>query len=213
MDPIVRPVFRRFQQPRFEKLAAAHVRRGGAAVLVPRVGRVALLLPVGATGRITELARWALYAVEHRNYRRLKDGFAKGLAFARVRTEYEGSVLDWCERDAVHPGATRTIHLDCLSCAACCHDSNVVLDDRDLDRFKKGGRPDLAGKAYVKRARDGKITLRFLGPGPCQHLVDKACSIYPLRPDNCRVFLEGSEACLAAREDTLGIRDGAPPEP
>jgi uncharacterized protein len=53
------------------------------------------------------------------------------------------------------------------------------------------------------------VTLRFLGKGPCQHLQrDKKCRIYPIRPDNCSAFVVGSEACLAAREDTLGLRDG-----
>jgi Fe-S-cluster containining protein len=137
----------------------------------------------------------------------VKVGPARGLATARIRAAYEGSVLDWCERDSVHPGATRTLRLDCLKCAACCHDANVLLDGDDLDRFREAGRRDLCGRSYVRRARDGKITLRFVGSGPCQHLRrDKKCSIYPIRPDNCRVFVVGSEACLAAREDTLRPR-------
>ena len=210
---IARPIWRRFK-PRFFKNAVAHVRRGGGAVIDdPASDRVDLLLPIDEKGKITELARWAIYAIEHRRFRYVKTGRALGFATVNVRADYAGSVLDWCTRDAVHGGSTRTIPIDCVTCAACCHDSNVVLDRVDLDRFRKGGRPDLAGPAYVKRARDGKITLRFLGPGPCQHLAkDRRCSIYELRPDNCRVFLEGSEACLAAREDTLGLRDGAPAE-
>jgi Fe-S-cluster containining protein len=211
---IARPIWRRFK-PRYFKNAVAHVRRGGAAAIDdPETDRVDVLLPVDDKGRITELARWALLAIEHRRFRYVKSGAAQGFATASVRAEYAGSVLDWCTRDAVHGGATRNILIDCVTCAACCHDSNVVLDGADLARFRDGGRPDLAGKAYIKRARDGVITLRFIGKGPCQHLAaDRRCSIYELRPDNCRVFLEGSEACLAAREDTFGLRDGAPPEP
>jgi hypothetical protein len=211
---IARPIWRRFK-PRFFRSAVQHVRRGGAAAIDDAAqATVDVLLPIDEKGKITELARWALLAIEHRRFRYAKSGFAAGLATATVRADYAGSVLDWCTRDAVHGGSTRAFPVDCVTCAACCHDSNVVLDRADLARFRDGGRPDLAGRAYVKRARDGKITLRFLGPGPCQHLaVDKRCSIYELRPDNCRVFLEGSEACLAAREDTLGVRDGAPPEP
>jgi hypothetical protein len=215
MQPIARPIWRRFRA-RFFKNAVAHVRRGGAAAIVPadERDRIDVLLPIDEKGKITALGRWALYAIEHRRFRYVKTGIAEGLATAMIRAVYEGSVLDFCARDAVHGGATRVMPIDCVTCAACCHDSNVVLDKVDLDRFRDGGRPDLAGRAYVKRAKDGKITLRFLGPGACQHLArDKRCSIYELRPDNCRVFLEGSEACLAAREDTLGVRDGAPAEP
>jgi Fe-S-cluster containining protein len=85
----------------------------------------------------------------------------------------------------------------------------VLLDDADFERFREGGREDLLGKAYIKRARDGKVTLRFAETGKCQHLRrDKKCRIYTIRPDNCRAFVVGSEACLAAREDTLGYRDG-----
>ena len=88
-------------------------------------------------------------------------------------------------------------------------DANVLLDGDDFARWRKAKRPDLAGKAYIKRARDGKVTLRFADSGACQHLGrDNKCRIYAIRPDNCSVFVVGSEACLAAREDTLRLRDG-----
>jgi uncharacterized protein len=219
-----RPVWRHFR-PSYLTRAAAHVRGGGHAAIVDRAGPVELLLTVGEGGKITELGQWSLLAIEQQRWRRVKDGPAKGLARARVREDFEGSVLDWCERDSIHPGPTRTLRLDCLECAACCHDSKVLLDEADFDRFRKAGRADLLGRAYVRRARDGKVTLRFIerppilrGKGapsgtPCQHLgSDRKCGIYAIRPDNCSVFVVGSEACLAAREETLGLRDGVPTE-
>lgn len=208
---IQRPVWRRFR-PRFLPNAAAHVRRGGHAAIVHENGRVDVLLTVGDDGKITELGLWSLLAIEQRRWVRVKQGPAKDLATARVTAKFAGSVIDWCVRDSVHPGSTRTIELDCVRCAACCHEANVVMDEADLARFREGGRPDLARKEYVKRSRDGRITLRFAPSGKCQHLKGKKCGIYPLRPDNCRVFVVGSEACLAAREDTLELRDGAPGE-
>jgi Fe-S-cluster containining protein len=205
---IDRPVWRRFR-PMFLARAAAHVRKGGHAAIVHKTGRVDLLLTVGEDGKITELGLWSLLAIEQRRWRRVKAGAAKDLATARVNPKFTGSVVDWCDRDSVHEGPTRTIKLDCLECAACCHEANVVLDEADFDRFREGGRPDLVHRDYIKRARDGKITLRFLPNGRCQHLRrDKKCRIYPIRPDNCSVFVVGSEACLAAREDTLKLRDG-----
>jgi Fe-S-cluster containining protein len=39
--------------------------------------------------------------------------------------------------------------------------------------------------------------------------VDNRCAIYAIRPFNCSVFPVGSEACLAARESTLHVRDDA----
>jgi len=205
---IDRPVWRRFS-PVFMARAAAHVHRGGHAAIVHKNGRVDLLLTVGEDGKITELGRWSLLAIEQRRWRRVKAGAAKSLATARVAPKFTGSVVDWCDRDSVHAGPTRKIKLDCVKCAACCHEANVVLDEADLERFREGGRPDLCHKDYIKRARDGRITLRFAESGRCQHLrKDKKCGVYLLRPDNCRVFVVGSEACLAAREDTLGLRDG-----
>lgn len=204
---VTRPIWRRFN-PQYLARAATHVRRGGCAAIVDERGDVSVLLPVGADGKLTELALWALLAVEQQRWRRVRDGVAAGLGTAKIKDNYGGSVLDWCERDSVHPGTVRSINLDCLECAACCHEANVLLDDADFDRWREAGRGDLMGRAYIRRARDGKVTLRFLASGPCQHLgQDKKCGIYLIRPDNCRAFVVGSEACLAAREDTLGLRD------
>lgn len=209
---IDRPVWRRFR-PTFLARAAAFVRNGGHAAIVHKTGRVDVLLTVGEDTKITELGLWSLLAIEQRRWRRVKLGVAKGLATARVAPKFTGSVIDWCDRDSIHEGPTRRLDLDCLDCGACCHTANVVLDELDFERFREGGRPDLVKKAYIKRARDGRVTLRFLPNGRCQHLgADVKCAIYPIRPDNCRVFVVGSEACLAAREDTLKLRDGATDE-
>lgn len=204
---IDRPVWRRFK-PMFLARAAAHVKKGGHAAIVHKNGRVDMLLTVGEGGKITELGLWSLLAIEQRRWVRVKKGAAKDLATARVTDKFAGSVIDWCDRDSIHAGSVRQIELNCIECGACCHEANVVMDEADLARFRDGGRPDLARKDYVKRSRDGRITLRFAPSGKCQHLQGKMCGIYPLRPDNCRVFVVGSEACLAAREETLKLRDG-----
>jgi Fe-S-cluster containining protein len=204
---VVRPVWRRFGSGSMAR-AAAHVRRGGHAVVDREDRGIDLLLGVDDKGKITELGLWSILAIEQQRWRRVKEGPAAGLAMARVRGRYEGSVLDWCDRDRVHRGSTRTLHLDCLACGACCHDANVVLDRADFDRWRKAGRKDLLGPSYLKRA-DGRVTLRFASSGRCQNLGrDNKCAIYPIRPDNCSAFVVGSEACLAAREDTLQLRDG-----
>ncbi|HRI63507.1 MAG TPA: YkgJ family cysteine cluster protein [Polyangium sp.] len=207
---IVRPIWRRFR-PRWLARAAAHVRAGGCAAIVDEKNNVQVLLPVDKKGKLPELARWALLAIEHRRTTRVLEGPAKGLATIRIKSHYAGSVLDWCTRDSIHEGTTRRFELDCLACGACCHDSNVILDDVDLDRFRKAGREDLTTSKHIVRHKDGRISLRFAKPGPCQlQAADNRCTIYEIRPDNCRRFVAGSEACLAAREDTLHLRDGAP---
>ena len=141
----------------------------------------------------------------------MKDGPAAGLATARVRPAYEGSVMDWCARDSIHEGPTRTVELDCLACGACCHDANVLLDEADFDRWRKAERRDLLDSGLRQALQRGKVTLRFLAGRPCRNLgEDNKCAIYEIRPDNCAAFVVGSEACLAAREDTLKLRDGLP---
>lgn len=205
---VFRPVWRSFL-PRFLDRAAEHVRAGGHAAVLGDKRRVDLLLGVDASGKITELGLWTLLAIEQQRWTRVKKGPALGLATAKVARDFEEVILGFCERDGVHPHATRKLRLDCLECAACCHESNVVLHEDDMQRFRDAGRADLLGRAYVRRARDGKVTLRFAESGRCQHLKrDNKCRIYPIRPFNCSVFPVGSEACLAAREQTLGLIDG-----
>jgi len=203
-------VWRRFV-PRFLDRAADWVRAGGQAAVVFDDTRIDLLLGADACGAITEQSLWAVLALEQRRYRKVKDGPAQGLFLVRVMAHARAAALDWCERDSILEHATRVLELDCLQCGACCHDADVLLEPDDLERFRAAGRAELVGRSYVKRARDGKVTLRFAKDGRCQHLhVDNKCRIYELRPFNCSVFPVGSEACLAARESTLRIRDGAP---
>lgn len=212
-----RPVWRRFDS-RFYDRAVDWVRAGGAAAVVvrspaarpgARPKRVDMLLRT-EDGDITELALWSLLSLEQRRWRRVPLGRGKGLGIARVQPHAVDAVLDWCERDSIHPRPTRRLRLDCLECGACCHDSNVILGDDDLDRFRAAGREDLLGSRFIQR-RAGKIRLRFAPGGSCQHLKsDLKCRIYPIRPFNCSVFPVASEACLSARESTLSLRDGAP---
>jgi len=206
---VTRPIWRRFWHA-YRGDALAFVRQGGHAAIVFANDRVEALVGLDRAGKLTELAEWALLAIEQRRWKRVLDGAAVStVASARVKPEYAEAVLDWCDRDAVYPGPTRRITLDCLRCAACCQDMNVVLGAADVRRWTAAGRSDLHGRAYVRRKRDGRLVLRLHDSGRCLHLRrDKLCRVYEMRPDNCRAFVIGSEACLAAREDTLGLRDG-----
>ena len=207
---VVRPVWRKFHE-RFTTRAAAWVRAGGHAVVYRDDGDLTLLLGTTEHGELTEAALWSILAVEQHRSRVLRDGPAKGLRAAHVQPHAEWAVIDWCERDSGFEAPTRVLHLDCLACAACCHDANVLLDEEDLERFRDAGRADLTTSRFIKRSRDGKRHLRFLKESACQHLhTDNKCQIYELRPYNCRVFPAGSEACLAARESTREWRDGVP---
>jgi Fe-S-cluster containining protein len=116
------------------------------------------------------------------------------------------------ERDSVHKGSRRKVAFDCTKCAACCQDNEVILQKPDIERFKAGGRPELAKPPYAKRHRDGRIILTLLASKRCRHLeTSNRCGIYDIRPHACSEFPMGSECCLFAREDILKIHDGAVP--
>lgn len=190
------------------------MRAGGFAAVFEGDGRfersssIRLLLPRQRGGKaLTELARWALLAIDIRHWGTLRSGPARGLSSVRIDRQHRDFIWEWCERDSCHPRSTYRIVLDCLACAACCRDNRVVLEDADRRLWHRMGRPELDAKPYLRSAK-GVTLLRLRADGRCIHLAaDQRCSIYGLRPANCRAFPAGSEACLAARLDTLGIVD------
>ena len=192
------------------KRAAEWVRAGGHAIvwIAPRKARLVFAKP--KEGDEHDLGWWSVLDLGRYDYEVMLRGPLTGLALIRVPHDCYAIVRDRTARDSIHEGPTRTIELDCLECGACCHDANVILDEDDFARWRDAGRKDLFNKAYLKR-KDGRVTLRFLETGNCRNLgADLKCGIYEVRPDNCRAFVVGSECCLAAREDTLSLRDGLP---
>jgi len=204
-----RPIWRRYS-PRFVANAAAHVRAGGFAAIVGEGPRITLLLPREASGKLTTFALWSLLVIDARRARIVREGVASGLGEARVKRGYEHAVLDWCDRDSLLAGPTRLMRLNCIACTACCSDNDVVVEAKDRLRWKAAETSNLEAPELVRRGRDGRLHLRLRDDGRCMHLEDDGrCSIYALRPQNCAAFPAGSEACLLAREETLGIREGS----
>jgi hypothetical protein len=138
-----------------------------------------------------------------------RSGPFAGLAYLRVPHDCYSIVRDRVLRDSIHPKATRVLDLDCLECGSCCRDNRVVLDEKDVARFEDAGRGELARRPYAKRD-DGQIVLVLRRDKDCRHLAkDNKCGIYALRPSACSTFPVGSECCLSAREEEMGIVDGA----
>jgi hypothetical protein len=209
---ITRPVWRSFTQ-RFIRHAAEWVRAGGCAVVWrPAKGGPAawLLLPLnheGGTDAMPEQPYWAMLAVYLEKYKRIARGAAKGLATVRVARAYEHEVEHWCERDSKYPGPTREIELDCMTCAACCFNNKVVLDEQDLARLAGTDHPEYANKPYVRTVKGVKLLALDKRTGACVHLNGRLCGIYERRPDNCRWFPAGTEPCLLARREEFGWED------
>jgi uncharacterized protein len=204
---VVRPVVRSYKPPHLDR-AARWVRAGGHAVvwLAPRKARLVFARP--KEGDEGDLGWWSALDLGRSDYLVARRGPFAGMAFIKVPHDCYTIVRERIARDSAHPEATRALDLDCLSCAACCKDNNVELEEPDLQRFARGGRNDLARAPYSRRRSDGKLVLVLAKDKRCKHLArDNRCEIYAIRPDACSTFPAGSECCLSAREEEMGILD------
>jgi hypothetical protein len=209
---VVRPVVRSFTR-RFVENAAAWVRRGGHAIIWDEKRRAHLVVPKPEHGKEDDdLGFWAMLDLGKDRWDVPENGALAGLAVVRVPRSCLDVVTRRAERDSIHEAPLRELELDCMACASCCKDNEVVLLDSDFERFEKAGRAELAKPPYAK-TKDGKIVLKLRRDKRCRHLGDdNACAIYPIRPWACFAFPAGSECCLYSREDALGIFDGLPPQ-
>jgi len=204
---VVRPIVRNFVWPHLER-ASAWVRAGGHAVVwvAPRKARLVFARP--REGDDLDLGWWAALDLGRTGYAVARRGPFEGMAFVRVPHDCYFIVRDRVERDSIHPGPTRELDLDCLTCAACCVDNKVELDEADVARFERAGRGDLARRPYARR-RDGRLVLTLRADKRCKHLGgDNRCGIYAIRPAACSTFPVGSECCLSSREEVYSIVDG-----
>jgi hypothetical protein len=205
---VTRPVVRSFRSPHFAE-AATWVHAGGHAVvwLSPRKARLVFSKP--REGDELDLGRWSALDLGISQHTMATQGAFAGLAYVRVPHDCYTIVRERVVRDSIHPEPTRDIELDCLACAACCKDNCVELDDADIARFEGAGRGDLAKPPYARR-ENGSIVLVLRRDRRCKQLADdNRCGIYEIRPSACSTFPRGSECCLSAREEELGIVDGA----
>jgi uncharacterized protein len=205
---VVRPVVRSFRDPFFQE-AVAWVRSGGHSVVRLSPHRTRLVFARPRRGDDFDLGWWAVLDMGRLSFKVAKPGtMFEGLAYVAVPHDCYAIVHDRIVRDSIHPGPTRAIDLDCLACGSCCRDNKVELDDEDLARFAKAGRPELGRPPFARR-QDGVVVLVLQKDRRCKHLADdNRCGIYDLRPYSCSRFPVGSECCLSAREEEMGIVDG-----
>ena len=209
MTRVVRPVVRSFGA-QFAREAAAWALGGGHSVYWESKTRARLFVPK-PDGSQTDLGLWAILDLGRSRYQVLSGGAFDGLASVVVPRSSHWIVKRRAERDSVIAGPTRKLSLDCGTCGSCCRSNEVVLERADLERLRE--RPELIRRPFAKRRADGKIVLVLLRSNDCKHLGnDNRCGIYELRPNACRSFPIGSECCLYAREDEMGLYDGLPPE-
>ncbi len=96
---------------------------------------------------------------------------------------------------------------DCVACGRCCHHPPRTVHLLGADDARVLGRPDGAdilrrltviderppGWRFVRNTGDRCAALDVSAPGRWP------CSIYDVRPDDCRLVEPGSPACLEAR--------------
>lgn len=98
---------------------------------------------------------------------------------------------------AAHAAAVAQI--DCLSCAACCKNYSPRFKSPDIKRISKGlGMREGAFIAqYLRLDDEGDYVVQS---SPCPFLGDdNACSIYDIRPSDCRRFPYTDEDVLLKR--------------
>ncbi len=209
MARVMRPVVRSFAA-RFAREAAAWVHQGGHAIYWASKTRAQLIVPRPA-GTPTDLHFWSMLDLGKNRYQIVSRGSFRGFASVLVPHTSHWIVKRRAERDSVLPGPTRRVDFDCLTCGSCCRANEVVLEPDDLVRLR--ARPELVKRPFAKRRADGKVVLVLLRNKDCKHLGhDNRCGIYELRPNACRSFPVGSECCLFAREDEMGLYDGLAPD-
>jgi Fe-S-cluster containining protein len=104
-------------------------------------------------------------------------------------------------------GLPRPDGSDCVSCGRCCHHGPSTVHLLDTDEARVLARQDGAeilrrltivddrppGWRFLRNAGDRCAALDVSVPGRFP------CSIYDVRPDDCRIVEPGSPACLEAR--------------
>jgi Fe-S-cluster containining protein len=206
---VLRPVVRTYTLPHVER-AAAWVRAGGHAIVWIAARKARFVFPRPAKGDEHDLGWWAVLDLGKSEYKIARRGPFEGMAFIAVPHDCYSIIRERAERDSIHPDPTRAIDLDCLACGSCCKANSVELEEQDIERFEKAGRPELLRPPYARR-RDGRLVLTLRKDKRCHHLgADNRCAVYAFRPDACSTFPAGSECCLSSREEEMGILDGAP---
>lgn len=76
--------------------------------------------------------------------------------------------------------------IDCLACGRCCTRLMVNIDDAAIARLSE--RLQLTEAEFRERFVEGGSFMSFLNAIPCQFLNGKACTVYEIRPDECRNF-------------------------
>lgn len=78
--------------------------------------------------------------------------------------------------------------IDCENCGNCCKSLRPCVTDSEIDTLSQID--NLTQKDFVKGfvEIDNFEGIKYLKDTPCKYLVDKSCSIYTNRPEDCKSY-------------------------
>lgn len=121
---------------------------------------------------------------------------------------------------SIDPWYKNGLRFECTGCGKCCTGSpgNVWIDETEVNLMAE--HLEISKKIFTRRytkKRDGRLSLvETKKDYACIFLKDNRCSIYEVRPQQCRTFpwwkenLKSEESWKAAASYCEGINDSAP---
>jgi hypothetical protein len=76
--------------------------------------------------------------------------------------------------------------IDCTTCGNCCTKLLVNIDDAAVIRLAE--HLQLSETEFRERFVESGSFMQFMNAIPCKFLDGKKCSVYSIRPDECRTF-------------------------
>lgn len=102
---------------------------------------------------------------------------------------------------------TSAVKMKCRGCQACCVDLVVEVDVEDEVRWEEA---EVFEELFERTRLDpGDPTTRLLkqrDDGTCVFLINGFCTIYELRPNDCRDFVYQGSGCKLLRRQ-IGIEE------
>ncbi|MBN1185128.1 MAG: YkgJ family cysteine cluster protein [Bacteroidales bacterium] len=98
-----------------------------------------------------------------------------------------------------------TLQIDCRKCGNCCKTLRPCVTESEINTLSgidKFTRTDFV-RRFVEIDKSEDIT--YLKDIPCKYLIDKSCSIYPDRPEDCKSYPHVQKPEFITR--TLGMID------
>ena len=85
--------------------------------------------------------------------------------------------------------AKSTMKNKCVDCGICCHETEMILSARDVDRIKNNDPKNMGIINFVKKTADGLFQLKN-ADRYCVffNTTTKSCKIYEVRPQGCRFY-------------------------